>query len=90
MEKLIGSACIIQKIQCCVNADLNFQSARRKGQYQQQIYSLLPVVPHYPAVLYSSSGGRQPWIPLAVFEVILHLPLEAIKQQHHYCLSWVH
>lgn len=57
--------------------------------YQHQIYSPLPVVPHYPAVLYSSSGERQPWIPLAAFEVTLHLPLEAIKEQH-YCLSWVH
>lgn len=46
----------------------------------EQIYHLLPVVLHYPAVLYSSSGGRQLWIPLAVFEAALHLPLEAIKK----------
>lgn len=44
------------------------------------MYHLLPVVPHYPAALYSSSGGRRLWIPLAAFEATLHHPLEAIKK----------
>lgn len=47
-------------------------------------WCVLPVVPHYPAVLCSSSGGRRLWIPLSASEVRLHPLLVAAEQHHHH------
>lgn len=46
---------------------------------------VLPVAPHYPAVLCSSFGGRLLWILLSASEVLFH-PLLVAAEHHHYRL----
>lgn len=52
------------------------------------IKCVLPVVPHYPAILCSSFVRRLLWIPLSASEVILH-PLLVAAYSNTIIITWI-